>query len=63
MKKLAVIASGWHYSSHFYEKIAQQNPVENWDIDLFVVSHRHPEDKNTIKEKEKVRDKETGRGG
>jgi hypothetical protein len=55
MKKLAVIASGWHYSSHFYEKIAQQNPVENWDIDLFVVSHRHPEDKNTIKEKEKVR--------
>jgi len=55
MKKLAVIASGWHYSSHFYEKIAQQNPVENWDIDLFIVSHRHPEDKNTIKEKEKVR--------
>ncbi len=55
MKKLAVIASGWHYSSHFYEKISQQNPVENWDIDLFIISHRHPEDKNTIKEKEKVR--------
>jgi hypothetical protein len=55
MKKLAVIASGWHYSSHFYEKIAQQNKVEGWEIDLFVISHRHPENENTIKEKEEVR--------
>ena len=49
MKKLAVIASGWHYSSHFYEKISQQKKVEGWDIDLFVISHRHPENINTIK--------------
>ena len=55
MKKLAVIASGWHYSSHFYEKIAQQNKVDGWEIDLFVISHRHPENENTIKEKEEVR--------
>ena len=58
MKKLAVIASGWHYSSHFYEKISQQIKVEGWDIDLFVISHRHPENINTIKEKEKVRNYE-----
>ena len=55
MKKLSVIASGWHYSSHFYEKIAQQNKVDGWEIDLFVISHRHPENENTIKEKEEVR--------
>ena len=58
MKKLAVIASGWHYSSHFYEKISQQNKVNGWEIDLFVISHRHPENENTIKEKEEVRNYE-----
>tara|TARA_Y100000114_G_C11716664_1_gene306342 strand:+ start:186 stop:1073 length:888 start_codon:yes stop_codon:yes gene_type:complete len=55
MKKLAVIASGWHYSSHFYEKIAKQSKVEGWQVDLFVISHRHPENENTIKEKEQAR--------
>ena len=55
MKKLAVIASGWHYSSHFYEEIANQQKVEGWDVDLFVISHRHPEHEDTIKEKESVR--------
>ena len=58
MKKLAVIASGWHYSSHFYEKIAKQQKAEGWDIELFVISHRHPEHKDTIKEKEHVRNYE-----
>ena len=55
MKKIAVIASGWHYSSMFYEKISKQHPVKNWEIDLFVVSHRDPEDINTIKEKDTAR--------
>lgn len=54
-KKLAVIASGWHYSSHFYENIAKQKSADGWDIDLFVISHRHPEDTNTVKEKEQAR--------
>lgn len=57
-KKLAVIASGWHYSSHFYEKMAKQKPVNGWDIDLFVISHRHPENTHTVKEKEQARNYE-----
>ena len=57
-KKLAVIASGWHYSSHFYENIAKQKLVKGWDIDLFIISHRHPENVHTIKEKEKARNYE-----
>ena len=52
MNKLAVIASGWHYGCQFYEQISNQNKVKGWEIDLFVVSHRHPEHNDTIKEKE-----------
>lgn len=57
-KKLAVIASGWHYSSHFYEEIANQHPVEGWEIDLFIISHRHPENEHTINEKNHYRNYE-----
>lgn len=42
MKKLAVVASGWHFPIHFYEKIAAQKIPEGWSADLFVVSHREP---------------------
>jgi hypothetical protein len=58
MNKLAVIASGWHYGCQFYEQISNQNKVKGWEIDLFVVSHRHPEHNDTIKEKEKVRNQQ-----
>ena len=58
MKKLAVIASGWHYGCQFYEQISKQEKVKDWDIDLFVISHRHPEHEDTIKEKEKVRNQQ-----
>ena len=51
MNKLAVIASGWHYGCQFYKQISNQNKVKGWEIDLFVVSHHHPEHNDTIKEK------------
>jgi hypothetical protein len=55
MKKLAVIASGWHYGCQFYEQIANQTTPSNYEIDLFVISHRDPEHPDTIQEKEKTR--------
>jgi len=42
MKKLAVVASGWHFPLHFFEAIASQKIPEGWEVDLFLVSHRDP---------------------
>jgi hypothetical protein len=42
MKKLAVVASGWHYPSQFYEGIAEQILPKGWSMDLFCISHRDP---------------------
>jgi hypothetical protein len=42
MKKLAVVASGWHFPITFYEQIAKQKIPEGWQVDLFVISHRDP---------------------
>ena len=55
MKKILVIATGWHFSSHFYEKMSQQIVPDGWEIDYYCVAHRTPEDENTIKEKDDVR--------
>tara|TARA_R100000152_G_C6753429_1_gene177185 strand:+ start:126 stop:1016 length:891 start_codon:yes stop_codon:yes gene_type:complete len=55
MKKLAVIACGWHYPSQFYEKMLNQKIPNGWVVDSFVISHRHPENENTIKEKNLTR--------
>lgn len=52
MKKLAVVASGWHFPFHFFEEIAQQKIPAGWKIDLFVVSHRDPS--FAVKEKEQT---------
>jgi hypothetical protein len=38
--KIAVVASGWHYPSQFYEMMAKQKG--NHQVDLFCVSHRDP---------------------
>jgi len=54
--KLAVIASGWHYASQFYEEISAQTVPANLHVDLFVISHRCPENENTIKEKNYIRE-------
>lgn len=52
MKKLAVVASGWHFPITFYEQIAKQKIPDGWEVDLFVISHRDP--KFSEKEKEGV---------
>lgn len=46
-KKLAVVASGWHYPYTFYEAIAKQQIPKGWTFDLFVVAHRGPEQAET----------------
>lgn len=42
MKRLAVVASGWHYPLHFFQKMAEQKIPAGWNVDLFCISHRDP---------------------
>jgi hypothetical protein len=41
-KRLAVVASGWHYPSQFYEMTVKQKKADGWEYEFFVVSHRDP---------------------
>lgn len=41
-KKIAVVASGWHYPSQFYESMMRQKLPKGWKADFFCVSHRDP---------------------
>ena len=42
MKKIAVVACGWHYPSQFYENMVKQNVPEGYEIEYYVVMHRDP---------------------
>ena len=42
-KKIAVVASGWHYPIQFFEAIAAQRLPKGWEMELFCVAHREPE--------------------
>jgi hypothetical protein len=42
MKKLAVVACGWHYPSHFYEEMIKQKVPYGYTIEYHVVMHRDP---------------------
>lgn len=42
MKKLAVIASGWHFPNNFYETMSKQIIPKGWTVEYFCVSHRDP---------------------
>ena len=55
MRKILVVATGWHFSSHFYETMVRQIVPEGWEVDYYCVAHRTPEDENTISEKESIR--------
>ena len=55
MNKILVVATGWHFSSHFYETMVRQIVPEGWEVDYYCVAHRTPEDENTIKEKDHLR--------
>jgi hypothetical protein len=48
-KRLAVVASGWHFPSQFYEMMLKQRRAEGWDYEFFCISHRDP--KHAKKEK------------
>lgn len=51
-KKIAVVASGWHFPFQFFEGIAKQQLPKGWEMDLFCISHRNPEfAKNEKKDK------------
>lgn len=43
MKKIAIVASGWHFPYHFYRTLAKQVIPQGWEVDLFCVAHRKPE--------------------
>lgn len=42
MKKLAVVAGGWHFPYLFYKQMVEQKVPEGWEVDYFCVSHRDP---------------------
>lgn len=42
IKKIAVVCSGWHFPSFFYETMIQQQIPKGWMIDFYVVAHRDP---------------------
>lgn len=52
MKRLAVVAGGWHFPIAFFEQIAEQKVPPGWEVDMFVVSHRDP--KYAIEEKKET---------
>ena len=41
MKRLAVVASGWHFPIAFFEQMKGQKVPEGWQVDM-CVSHRDP---------------------
>ena len=41
-KKLAVVASGWHFPIAFFEQIAAQKIPKGWEVDMFIIAHRDP---------------------
>lgn len=57
LKRLAVVASAWHYPIEFYEAIAKQQIPKGWKIDLFAIAHRKPSEAEA-----KTFDKNTRRG-
>jgi len=42
MKRLAVVASGWHFPILFFEQMAAQKVPAGWEVDFFLISHRDP---------------------
>lgn len=41
-KRIAVVASAWHYPLSFYTAMAKQKLPPGWSMDLFCISHRYP---------------------
>lgn len=43
MKRLAIIAGGWHFPAHFYSTTAALRLPCGWAVDLFCLTHRDPD--------------------
>ena len=43
MKKIAIVASGWHFPLSFYERMVKQKLPKSWKADYFCIAHRSPE--------------------
>tara|TARA_R110000796_G_scaffold123761_4_gene238191 strand:- start:12210 stop:13061 length:852 start_codon:yes stop_codon:yes gene_type:complete len=54
MNRIAIIAGGWHYPYHFYEKVSKLKVPEGWESDLFVIGHRDPDLEIVSKEKKDI---------
>ncbi len=50
MKRLAVVAGGWHFPYLFYKQMIDQKIPEGWEVDFFCVSHRDPSYSKSEKE-------------
>jgi hypothetical protein len=52
MKRLAVVAGGWHFPLHFFQSMINEKVPEGWTVDFFCISHRDPkysaEDKKEV---------------
>jgi hypothetical protein len=54
-KKILVLATGWHFSSHFYETLPKQVIPDGWVVDYCCIAHRMPDDLNAMSEKDYIR--------
>jgi len=61
MKKLIVIASGWHFPAQFYESMARQVTPEGWSIELHCIAHRDPKFAQEEKKNDVFEDTQRGR--
>lgn len=59
-KKIAVVASGWHFPYHFYEILPKMMLPRGYKAEFFCVSHRDP--KYAIEEKKSDRFDDSIRG-
>ena len=42
MKKLVIIATGWHFPLHFYQRMVEQKVPDGWEVEYVCISHRNP---------------------
>lgn len=60
-RKIAVVASGWHFPAQFYESMSKQLTPNGWTIDLFCVAHRNPSDAAAEKTEDIFTDDQRGK--
>ena len=56
MRKILVLATGWHFSSHFYEEMIKQKVPKGWEVDYYNKHYKNAE-KNKQRTIKKLRGK------